>query len=80
MVAEFVAIFVLAVLLALLLNGIVGEMDELVGGVLGVVLEAACADVPLIVPVSLDLAILNVRIGTSRVRSMKQRMSNLRRW
>ena len=56
-VAELVAILILAVLVAVDLDGIVGEVDELVVGVAQLELVAAGADVALVVPVAAHLAV-----------------------
>ena len=53
MVVELVAVLVLAVSFALLLNGVVGQVDELVLCVVCVVVVTASSDVPLLVPVTL---------------------------
>jgi hypothetical protein len=57
-VAEFVAVLVLAVLVGVDLYGVVGEMDELVLGVAQLKFVAAGSDVALLVPVTLRLAVL----------------------
>jgi hypothetical protein len=58
MIAEFVSILILAVLVAIDLDGIIGEMYELVLRIVELVFIATRSDVPLLVPISLDLAVL----------------------
>ena len=53
MVVELVAVLVLTVSLALLLNGVVGQVDKLVLCIVCVVVVTASSDVPLLVPVAL---------------------------
>lgn len=59
MVAEFVAILILAILIAVDLDSVIGEMDELVVCILYLILIAAGSNVALVVPVSLCFAILS---------------------
>lgn len=69
-VAEFVAVLVLAVLIGVDLNGVVGEMDELVLGVAELKFVAAGSDVALLVPVTFRLAVLHYIFSTNLESSM----------
>ena len=69
-IVELVAVLILAIPLTLLLDRIVGQMYELVLGVVGVVVVAAGPDVPLLVPVPLYSAVLTQLTLTSLLRSM----------
>jgi hypothetical protein len=55
--AQFICIFVLAVVLGVFLDGIVGEMDHSVLEVFGCEFLGGCADVALLVPVGSEVAI-----------------------
>lgn len=70
MVAQFVAVLVLAVFVAVDLDGVVGEMNELVGGIVQLVLKAAGPNVALVVPIPLDRPVLSYSQSTSRTSSM----------
>ena len=69
-IVELIAVLILAVPLTLLLDRIVGQMYELVLGVVGVVVVATGPDVPLLVPVPLYSAVLTQLTLTSLLRSM----------
>lgn len=65
LVAEFVAVLVLAILIGVDLDGVVGEVDALVDRVLELVLVATGPDISFFVPVSFEASVLN-RAGSTR--------------
>jgi hypothetical protein len=56
-VAELVSVLILAVFVGVDLDGVIREVDELILRVSQLKFVAACSDVPLLVPVALDLAV-----------------------
>jgi hypothetical protein len=70
MVAELVAILILAVLVAVDLYGVIGEMYKLIFCITELELVAAGSNITLVVPVSLSLAILSRKKVTKRTKSM----------
>jgi len=56
-VAELVTWLVLTVIVSILLDGIVGQVDQVVIEILQIVLVAACTDVTLLVPEGLEIAV-----------------------
>ena len=70
MIAELVSIFILAVFVGVDLNGVIGEVDELVLSVAQLILITTGSNVPLVVPVTLRLAVLHNRSSTNRERSI----------
>lgn len=69
-VAELVSVLIFAVFVGVDLYGVVGEVDELILGIVELELIAAGSDISLIVPVSFDLAILYKPKCTNRHSSM----------
>ena len=70
MIAELVSIFILAVFVGVDLNGVIGEVDELVLSVAQLILITTGSNVPLVVPVTLRLAVLHMTLCTNRERSI----------
>ena len=70
MIAELVSIFILAVFVGVDLNGVIGEVDELVLSVAQLILITAGSNVPLVVPVALRLAVLHKASCTNRESSI----------
>ena len=70
MVAQLIPIFIFAISIAVDLNGIICQVDEVVLGVLELIVVATRPDVPLAIPVPLDRAILHHIKSTRRTSSM----------
>lgn len=62
-IAQLIAILILPIFLAVDLDGVIGEMDELVVRFSELELIATGADVALVVPISSRFAVLNKRRG-----------------
>ena len=69
-IAQFIAILILPILIAIHLNGIVSEMNKLIIGVLYLVLITTGTNVTLVTPISLYFAILTKQRCTNLTRSM----------
>lgn len=70
LVAQFVSIFILAILFGVDLNGVICQVNEIIGGVFQMILVTAGSDIPLTVPVTLDGAILHRGNNTNFTRSI----------
>jgi hypothetical protein len=57
LVAQFIALLEPPIVIGVFLNGIIGEMDQVISTILDVVLIRGCSNVTLFIPITLKHAI-----------------------